>query len=440
MGDISKFQLILLAVFGFFIVIGVLFFALFQGGSTTKEITVVLWGVYPKEQMDNFLSGQNFSQQSIKFNYVEKDPATLDTEFTEALAEGRGPDLLMMPQSLLLKEKSKLLSIGFNSYSERSFRDTFIDGADVLIDADGIAALPFTVDPLLMYWNRTMFSNASLSQPPKEWSEFLAVAPKLTQYDKGNAVRSSAVALGSFDNISNAKEIITTLLMQSGVPIVTLDSSMMPITSFTTAKDSSTKTAEATLSFYTVFANASKNTYTWNPALPLSRDLFAQGQLAAYFGFGSELPTIRRKNPNLDFDVAPVPQTTGMNKVTYGNFIVLAIPRAAINPANSFAAATVLTSNASLADFAKTSKLPPVRRDLLAVIPGEAYPATLYRSALIARAWRDPYPEKTRDLFKSMVTSVTSGNTDASGALQNASTELSALIRESNEKNYPQQQ
>ncbi len=41
--------------------------------------------------------------------------------------------------------------------------------------------------------------------------------------------------------------------------------------------------------------------------MPNSLDYFLSGRLGTYFGFASETPKIRFKNPNLDFDVAEIP-------------------------------------------------------------------------------------------------------------------------------------
>ncbi|MCD5396682.1 MAG: hypothetical protein LRZ98_00730 [Candidatus Pacebacteria bacterium] len=41
--------------------------------------------------------------------------------------------------------------------------------------------------------------------------------------------------------------------------------------------------------------------------MPNSRDVFLSGKLATYFGFSSELRGLRLKNPNLNFDIAMVP-------------------------------------------------------------------------------------------------------------------------------------
>ncbi|MDO8492159.1 MAG: extracellular solute-binding protein, partial [bacterium] len=361
--QLTQFQIILLAIFGFFIVAGVLFFALYRGGAGQDLPPLVLWGTYPKQMMDSFLGGEVFQGQPIKFTYVEKDEATLDQEFTKALADGAGPDLLILPQNLLIKEQSRLVTIDQKTLSERNFKDIFIEGSELFLGGNGALGIPFSVDPLVMYWNRTLFTNAGLPEPPKTWDQFFALVPKLTEYDQGGNIRKSAVALGSFQNITNAKEILATLLLQAGTSIVSIvDGKLVVVLQENSGGGASP--AESATAFYTGFSDAAKGNYSWNRAQPSSSRAFVDGTLATYFGFSSELPQIRQKNPNLNFDVAPLPQLkNAKTKQTYGKFTAVVIPRQAKSPPSSLNGAALLTSAPILTAFAEASGLPPVRRD-----------------------------------------------------------------------------
>jgi hypothetical protein len=50
--------------------------------------------------------------------------------------------------------------------------------------------------------------------------------------------------------------------------------------------------------------------------MPNSLDYFLSGRLATYFGFVSEAPRIRFKNPNLNFDVAEIPSVEKLDNKT----------------------------------------------------------------------------------------------------------------------------
>lgn len=426
--QLTQFQIILLSVFGFFIVLGVLFFALYNSGSRQDLPPLTLWGTYPSQMMEDFLSDPIFDGQPITYTYIEKDEATLDQEFTEALAEGVAPDLLILPQSLLEKEKSRLILFDLETLPERTFRDTYVEGAELFWGGSGAYGIPFSVDPLVMYWNRTLFTNAGIAEPPKTWDQFFSLVSKLTEYDVGGNIRKSAVALGSFQNITNSKEILATLFLQAGTPITAIRDEKLEAV-LTENFSSGLPPAEAALTFYTDFSDAAKVSYAWNRALPSSGRAFVDGTLATYFGFGSELYGLRARNPNLNYDVTSLPQLKNTKVLlTYGKFAGLVIPRQAKDRLASMNGAVFLSSAAAQSAFAAVSGLPPVRRDLLTSAPKEAHLAIFYQGALISKAWRDPLPSLSSQIFKDMVEAVTSGNDDVSGAVSTANAELNDII------------
>jgi len=66
--------------------------------------------------------------------------------------------------------------------------------------------------------------------------------------------------------------------------------------------------AQDALTFYTIFSNTDQ---VWNETLPSSTVAFATGKVAMYFGFSWDVFEIKNLNPNLDFQVVPVPQLPG---------------------------------------------------------------------------------------------------------------------------------
>ena len=188
--------------------------------------------------------------------------------------------------------------------------------------------------------------------------------------------------------------------------------------------------AESVLNFYTEFANPVKPTYSWNRAQPDSRSAFLSARAAVYFGFGSELPELRKGNPNLNFDAAffPRPRSSSLS-ITYGKLTGIAVIRGSRNPSKAFEAALTLSGNAGATAWSKASGLPPARRDLLAAKRGDAFGSILYDSAIRARAFLDPNPPASAVVFQTMIEAVTSGKTYSSEALSRANSELGGLIR-----------
>src|SRR3989344_5493002 len=101
MGEMSKFQILLLGIFTFFIVAGVMSFALYKGLSQSEHPLVTVWGTLPAVYFDTLSETVEYKASGIRIDYFEKSATSFDSEFVNALAEGKGPDLVLLPQNLL---------------------------------------------------------------------------------------------------------------------------------------------------------------------------------------------------------------------------------------------------------------------------------------------------------------------------------------------------
>lgn len=426
----SKFQLILTAIFGLFIVVGVIIFSAYRGNSGNVA-EVVIWGTMPESYFNTAIeSTPLFQSKEYRVTYVKKSLENFDTDFIEALASGGGPDLFLLPSEKILTHRNKIFPIPYDVYTSRQFKDAFIEGAEIYMVPEGILGLPVSVDPLVMYWNRDLFTKAGLTEPPKYWDEFYTLAGLISKKDGALNIQESAVSFGEFANIKNAKEIIVNLAMQSGTPVVAWTEGRLSSV-FAEGLGRPTIPAEAAVNFYTEFANPSKTSYSWNRSLSNSADYFLGNTLALYFGFGSEIRQIQAKNPNLNFDVAKVPSSRegGVN-VSYAKFDAFAITKSSKNIPAAFAVASILSSQEGALAFSKALRLPPPRRDLLGKKPtSSSYESIFYDSAVRGKAWLDPSPKESNLVFKNMIESITSGRARTAEAVSRASRELTSLLQ-----------
>lgn len=427
-----NFKFVLTSIFAVSIVIGVILFATSKGtgsgGATTADL--LIWGTISDQAFST--AKQNSSllgNKNITVNYIKKDVATFDADFVEALADGTGPDIVILRDDSIYKQRNKLFTIPYKNYTQRDFKDRFIEEGELFLTDEGVVALPFIVDPLVMYWNRDLFTNNLISQPPKYWDEVYPMIDKMTRKDANANILQSALALGEWTNITNAKEILSTIFFQAGTPITLrngtavtslLDDDMgMPIAP-----------GQSALNFYTQFSNPTGSAYTWNRSLPTSQNLFLSGNLAMYIGFASELFPIQQKNSNLNFDVTYVPQIRNTTKKTvFGHMYALAIVKQSKQIAGAYLAINALTESAAIKSLETITNLPPVRRDLLADRPTDAYRSVFYNSALLSHSWIDPDAIASRNVFRDMIEGITSGKIKTSDALDKASAELGALLK-----------
>lgn len=422
-----------MVLFGGFIAGGVLFFVLFRGSNPLADAgSVTIWGTLPGLSMNNALEIIRKNTSGLSdVSYVEKDPRTYENDILEALAAGKGPDLIFLTDAQIVSNKDKIQFIPYTSISERTFLDTFFDAGKTIMFPQGSAGIPFSYDPLVMYWNRDMFATAGIVNPPVYWDEMLTLVPKLTKIDNSQNVLQSGLAFGASSNIDHFKDILSLLILQAGSPMTVMDASGGLTTSFTRNIDGGNdRPGEAALRFFTEFSNPIKTVYSWNPAMPESKQAFLGGDLAIYFGYASEYPELRKSNPNLNFDLAVVPQSRSAKRKTgTGVMTSFVIPKLGKNQRGAFIAANLLSQKSSIQAVIKETNLPPVRRDLLSERPSDAYRAVLYDSAIIARGWLDPNPAESRRLFGIAVDEVISGKKEPGKAIGDAETAIGNLFK-----------
>jgi ABC-type glycerol-3-phosphate transport system substrate-binding protein len=438
----SAFQMVIFGVFAFSIVVGVFVFAGLSGGGENRDIgTVKMWGTFDQNLMDVYIRRLNEqNSQAGNVDYEEIPASLFQSRLVEALANGTGPDLFILDQSNLLRHWEKIQPFSYeNTMNRRQFKDTFIDEAEMFLSDAGIRGMPFSVDPLVLYWNRDIFAEAGFANPPAFWDELFLLSERITQRDKANNIKRAAIAFGEYDNVNNAKDIISALIMQAGGEVVgkynddagTLYAGLSP-----EGLSREVQPAQTALRFYTEFANPVKSVYSWNRSLPNSLDAFAQGTLAMYVGYASEVRTIQAKNAFLNFDVAALPQIrAGEQKrvITFGKLYTLAVPRAANNPYGGTQIALLMSDAGPSELFSQLKGIPSPRRQLLdsKANPTDDPLEVIFReSALLSRAWLDPQADETDKIFRRMVGDVTSGALRLSDTIQRANQELRVLINE----------
>lgn len=430
MKNISPFQIIVLAVFIFIAIVGVAIFAGFGGINQASTPRAVIWGTVPAFTVNEVVRNINLVSTVVEVTYVEKSRATFEDEFVNAIAEGSGPDAVLISDDMLYAQRNKLQPIPFSVLSERAYIDTFIDGAKIFIDEKGILGVPFSVDPLVMYYNRDIFANAGVAKAPTTWAEMGDMGPSIIQRTDTSTIIRALAPLGEYENVNNAKEIITTLLFQAGNPITVKNKSTNTVFSvLDNSGNKITSPAEAIINFYTSFADPLKQLYTWNRSLPNSRDAFLAGKLALYFGYSSELQKLQDKNPNLNFDVALMPKDPEGLSLTYGKITAFSIVKSTKNFNGTLAVISKMTDKKSAQVLEDITKLPSARRDILINRAPDAYLDVFNKATIQSATWYDPNPTKSNIIFKDMIESITSGRKKMGDAVTDARIQIDRLLK-----------
>lgn len=387
--------------------------------ASTPAGEVILWGVFPESEINPIIQEFNPKAKTYRVTYKEVRESEFETALVGALANGAGPDMILVPHQIILSQISRVYPFPVTSLSEKSFKDTYVDGASLLFSPYGALALPVSIEPMVLFYNRTLFSKHGIVNPPSYWDEMVTLAPKLTILNAKNQFVESAISIGA-PNTPYAKDILMAIVGQLGqTPVlkqynqdgtsylsvlantpVTQDGQVVPLTTATR--------------FFTEFSDPTKSTYSWNQYSGNADDKFVAEKLAMYIGYSGELNTLRARNPRAEFEMTFLPQTRNYNTFTTG--------------ARMYAIATLRTSKnvtASLnveAQFAGGGISPALSAIVGGVPALRAYATTpglsdvISRSMLVARGWYDSFFRDSTTYTASMLSDIINnryGVTDA---------------------------
>jgi multiple sugar transport system substrate-binding protein len=118
-------------------------------------------------------------------------------------------------------------------------------------------------------------------------------ASLITVRDDKDKVLTAGAALGTYDNIAHASDIISLIMIQNGADLNDLAGPKK-------------KEAVDALSYYSIFATG--KTKVWDDTMENSKLAFAKGKVAMYIGYSWDIFEIKAINPDLQFAITAVPQ------------------------------------------------------------------------------------------------------------------------------------
>jgi ABC-type glycerol-3-phosphate transport system substrate-binding protein len=417
---LRPFELALVIIFIVLSAVALLLLSTFQSSQSSDgpligEVTI--WGTLDREGIDTILDELAVSNEAYdKVRYRQLDSRSFEQTLTNALADGTGPDIMLISHEQIVDLRRRIAPISYDSFPIRDIRSSYVDGAEIFALSDGLYAYPIAVDPLMMYWNRDLLTNEGFLTPPRTWEDLVnTYVPRLTTRDFDRSITRSALAFGEFDNVTNAFGIMSMLLIQSGSEGIEEVGTFYEINLNRAVSGGQPLTTA--LDFYTRFARPNNALYSWNRTFTSDRLSFLAGDLALYFGYGSESVDIERANPNLNFDIAEVPQgATASVRRTYGQFYGAALVRNTDNVTGASVVLSTLAGQAIAERIARENQMAPVYRNSLAAGSNGTYEREYYRSAAVAFGWLNPARTSTDIIFATAVREVIENRSSESSA------------------------
>ena len=390
----------------------------------TRNADLTIWGFDSKKAIDPAIATFAGNYKGVKISYREfADEAGYEAALLDALAAGQGPDIFAVRNSGLAKNVNKIAPLARESLTTVQLHQFFPQVVERdLVPQGVVSALPASMDTLALIYNKDLMNQAGIITPPGTWTEFVKLVPKLTKTDASRRVVQAGAALGgSAANIPRAADILSLLMLQNGVPMVSDD--------FSSAQFSTPEGAAA-LTFYTQFTNTGSAVYTWNNGLGNAMDLFAQGKVAMLFDYSSALTTLRARNPLLNIDVAPVPQqASATTPVTYARYFGYTVSRQSQNADLAWQFILTLTTNPDVTSkYLIESGSIPAFLPLLGSYFNDPKLNVFARQVLIARSWPQYDPLAVERIFSDMISLVSENRTSVDTALRQGEAQVSALM------------
>ena len=276
--------------------LGIIIFAVVIPALTknnNQKVTLTYWGLWEDNRiMQSVISDFQRQYPNITIDYSKQDIKQYRERLVTRINNGNGPDVFRFHNTWYPMLSSILLPLPNDTISKSDFNQWFYPVAQKdLIKNGAIYGIPLHIDTLALYINLDSFKSAGL-KPPTNWNDFINDSKTLTVKDVDGKIKTAGAALGTFDNVNHAPDILSLLFVQNGV-----DLNNIPSTS---------QQATDALNFYTSFALGDAN--VWDSTLDPSILAFTKGNLAMYFGYSWDYFAIKAANPNLNFQIAPVPQ------------------------------------------------------------------------------------------------------------------------------------
>ena len=409
----------------------------FGGGDTGQRVAVEFWGVFDdRTAFDKVIRDFQNQNPNITVVYRQFSFEDYEKEVINALAGGTGPDIWMVHNSWLPKHVDKLAPLPENlpaggagssqsPMTFRDFQDQFVEVAVNDLTVGGqIYALPLYVDTLALYYNRNLFNNVGITTPPKNWEEFNSAVEQLTKLDASGNIIQSGAAMGTSQNVNRSTDILTALMLQSGVRMTDSDN-----TAATFSRSvSSTPIGEIVLRYYTDFANPNVRTYTWNSGQHYSVDAFAEGEVAMMLNYSHQAGVLNQKAARLNYAISSMPQISDMDIKNYANYWAVAVSKKSLVSNEAWRFAAYLASREGASSYLAQTMRPSARRDIIDLQKNDLSLGVFANQALSAKSWYQIDSSAVEAIFAEMIDNVNFGSLSVRDALQNAESEVNVLM------------
>lgn len=156
-----------------------------ESSGNPNVVNLKFWDFHTEADQEFFeglVDEYNAAQDDVKIEYSTNGSLEdyTNTKLPIAFANEEGPDIFMTSPGDFQKYADSKLFADLTPYFEEGVKEDFLPAAlDAVTVDEQILAVPFELELLGLYYNKTMLEEANV-EVPKTWDELLAAAKELT--------------------------------------------------------------------------------------------------------------------------------------------------------------------------------------------------------------------------------------------------------------------
>jgi ABC-type glycerol-3-phosphate transport system substrate-binding protein len=276
--------------------------------STTENVVLTWWSLFDtQEDVQPLIDAYQTAHPNVKIQFVHKeynaDFSKYVTELDEKITDttlNQSPDIFPIYNTWAGKYEPLVSKAPSDIINESYFTDYYsIVKKDLYIK--GAVALPQYMDAIAIIYNSQLLQDGGYTNVSTQWSEFKAMAEKLTKTNSTNKVTQAGFSAGFYDNVQFRFDVMNLLFMVNGVTMTDVTNSKAIF--YNAGQKTNSDTA---VNYYNDLGKK-----TWSKDLKKDIAEFLEGRLAMYAAPSWRIIDIinynSQYNLNLKVEVAQVP-------------------------------------------------------------------------------------------------------------------------------------
>jgi multiple sugar transport system substrate-binding protein len=274
--------------------------------SAASDVTLDIWTGFPEVNPFYQAVAAEYAKThpNVKFTFFTTSLREAEQKLSTAVPTGTGPDIFDIGTNISVN----FIEAGLIEPNPPAIDEYLKSGAwnKFVVDFCSINGKSYGL-PLWegskasMFYNKAMFRDAGIANPPSTFEELVTTAQKLTKVDASGKMIRSGISLRLSGQGSGVTEKFRYMLEGAGGAVVARTPSGKWHNAFDNDK------GRAALQFY---VDAVQKYKIDDPKVQHDADAFASGSTAMLFREAWVIGTIQEKNPTLEYGTAPIPKWT----------------------------------------------------------------------------------------------------------------------------------